>query len=190
MVEEYESIVKNNVLEVVPRLADKSVVGSRRIFKVKQEADGSIKKYKAKFMAKGDEQLIISCKEDLAREFKIMKNMGLMHYFLVLELWQGDGDLFVFQGKYANDILQRFHMDKCKPIETSLATKCRKEDATSGEEVDAIVDQQLVGSLMYPYNTRPNMCYAINQLSQVMVRKTKLFWRETKHVLWYLRGTN
>jgi hypothetical protein len=33
------------------------------------------------------------------------------------------------------------------------------------------------------------MCYAVNQLSQAMVRPTKLFWKETKHVLWYLRGT-
>ena len=38
----------------------------------------------------GDEQLITSCKEDIAREFE-MKDMGL-HYFLGLEIWQRDGD--------------------------------------------------------------------------------------------------
>ena len=38
MVEEYESIVKKNVWEVVPRPTDKLVVGSRWIFKVKQSA--------------------------------------------------------------------------------------------------------------------------------------------------------
>jgi hypothetical protein len=35
----------------------------------------------------GDEQLIHSCKEDLAKEFDI-KDMGLFHYFLGLEIWQ------------------------------------------------------------------------------------------------------
>ena len=49
----------------------------------------------------GDDQLIMSCKEDLAREFE-MKDMGLMHYFLGMEVWQKDGELFVSQGKYAN----------------------------------------------------------------------------------------
>ena len=34
----------------------------------------------------GDEQLIHSCKEDLAKEFE-MKDMGLLHYFLGLEIW-------------------------------------------------------------------------------------------------------
>ena len=41
-----------------------------------------------------DEKLIRSCKEDLVREFE-MKDMGLMHYFLELEVNQGDGELFV-----------------------------------------------------------------------------------------------
>jgi len=42
----------------------------------------------------GDEQMIKYCKEHLAREFK-MKDMGLMHYFLGLEVWKGDGNFFV-----------------------------------------------------------------------------------------------
>ena len=68
-----------------------------------------------------------------------MKDIDLMHYFLGLEIWKGDGELFVSQVKYANEILQRFHMDRCKPMETPLATTWRKEDSTSGEEVDATV---------------------------------------------------
>ena len=51
-----------------------------------------------------DEQLIRYCKEDLAREFE-MKDIGVMHYFLGLEVWKGDGELFVSQGKYENEIL-------------------------------------------------------------------------------------
>lgn len=39
MVKEYYSIIKNSVLEVIPRLAKKSVVGSRWLYKVKNETD-------------------------------------------------------------------------------------------------------------------------------------------------------
>ena len=53
MVEEYDSIVKNNAWEVVTRLVRKSVVGSRWIYKVKQVVDGSVEKYKARFVAQG-----------------------------------------------------------------------------------------------------------------------------------------
>ena len=51
MVEEYDSIVRNSAWEIVPRLVDKSVVGSRWIYKVKQATDGSVEKYKARFVA-------------------------------------------------------------------------------------------------------------------------------------------
>jgi len=57
MVEEYESIAKNNVLEKVPRLAYKSIVGLGWIFKVRHDTYGNIEKYKAKFMAKGYSQV-------------------------------------------------------------------------------------------------------------------------------------
>ena len=57
MVEEYDSIIKNSAWDIVPRPVDKSVVGSRWIYKVKQVADGSVEKYKARFMAWGFSQI-------------------------------------------------------------------------------------------------------------------------------------
>ena len=53
MVEEYDSIVRNSAWEIVPRSEEKSVVGSRWIYKVKQDANGSIEKYKEIFVAQG-----------------------------------------------------------------------------------------------------------------------------------------
>lgn len=55
--------------------------------------------------------------------------------------------------------------------------------------MDVTIYRQLVGSFMYRVNTRLDICYAINQLIQAMFRPTKLFWRASKHVLSYLRGT-
>eukprot|EP00253_Pinus_taeda_P014822 PITA_14822 len=128
-----------------------------------------------------DDQLIMSCKEDLSREFE-MKDMGLMHYFLSMEVWQKDGELFVSQGKYANEILRKFHMENCKAMQTPLAGNWRKEDVTLGV-VEATMYMQLVGPVMYLVNTRPDLCYAVNQLSQVMVQPTKMDWKVAKHVL-------
>ena len=43
------------------------------------------------------------------------------------------------QGKYATEILRRFYMERSKPMEAPIVGKWRKEDATSGEVVEAIV---------------------------------------------------
>ena len=56
MVEEYQSIMKNDVWEIVPRPEGKSVVTSKWLYKIKHGADGSIEKYKARFVVKGFSQ--------------------------------------------------------------------------------------------------------------------------------------
>eukprot|EP00253_Pinus_taeda_P027009 PITA_27009 len=56
MNEEYESIMKNDIWDVVPRPQDKSVVTSKWLYKIKHGADGSAKKYKAHFVARGFSQ--------------------------------------------------------------------------------------------------------------------------------------
>ena len=53
MAEEYESIMKNDVWDVVPRPQDKAVVTSKWLYKIKHAVDGSAKKYKARFVARG-----------------------------------------------------------------------------------------------------------------------------------------
>ena len=57
MVEEYDSIVRNNVWDVVPILKNKLVVSSRWLYKVKKVVDGSVEKHKASFVARGFSQV-------------------------------------------------------------------------------------------------------------------------------------
>ena len=116
----------------------------------------------------GSEKLIIDCKRDLAIEFE-MKDLGLMHYFLGLEVWQKDGQIFFGQGKYVVEILKRFGMQDCRARATSMVSNWKKIDASKSEGVDATLYRQLIGSLMYLVNTRPNLCFAVNTLSQFMV---------------------
>jgi hypothetical protein len=53
MIEEYQSIMKNEVWEIVPRSKNKDGVSYRWIFKIKHPTNGSIEKYKARFVARG-----------------------------------------------------------------------------------------------------------------------------------------
>ena len=56
MVEEYQSIMKNDVWDIMPRPEGKSVVRSRWLYKIKHGADGAIEKYTAIFFARGFSQ--------------------------------------------------------------------------------------------------------------------------------------
>jgi hypothetical protein len=56
MTEEHRSIMKNDVWEIVPRPKEKSVLTSQWVYKIKHAADGSVDKYKARFVARGFSQ--------------------------------------------------------------------------------------------------------------------------------------
>ena len=56
MIKEYQSIMKNDVWDVVPRPEGKSVVACKWIYKINHTVDGSIEKHKARFVARGFSQ--------------------------------------------------------------------------------------------------------------------------------------
>ena len=53
MLEEYRSIIKNNVWDIVLMPKDKSMVSSKWIYRIKHAADGNVEKFKAIFVARG-----------------------------------------------------------------------------------------------------------------------------------------
>ena len=52
-----------------------------------------------------NEKHIADCKKNIDEEFRT-KDIGLMHYFLELEVWQSSEGIFLNQGKYAVEIFK------------------------------------------------------------------------------------
>jgi hypothetical protein len=97
-----------------------------------------------------------------------MKDLGLMHYFLGLEVWQSE--IFLAQGKYTVDVLKRFCMMDFKSMSTLMVTSLRKlhDSDTDSDLVDPTMYMKLIGSLMYMIHTRPDIFYAVIAMSQFM----------------------
>ena len=100
-----------------------------------------------------NEHLINQCKKDLAFEFE-MKDLGILHYFLGLEVRQKSGNIFLHQKNYTIDILKRFGMCNCQPMSTSIETNLHKLKEASAESrlVAPTLYRQIIGSLMYLVN--------------------------------------
>ena len=74
-------------------------------------------------------------KKKLVEEFE-MKYLGLMHYFLGLEVWKSSERIFLNQGKYAVEILKRFNMLECKAMATPMDSNLKLLADDSSELVD------------------------------------------------------
>ena len=80
-------------------------------------------------------------------------------------MWQNADGIFLGQGKYAVEILKRFGIMDCKAITTPIASNLKLLSDASSELVDAMMYHQMIGSLLYLTNTRPNIFFAMNTLS-------------------------
>jgi hypothetical protein len=133
-------------------------------------------------------KLITECKKRLASEFE-MKDLGMKHYLLGLEVWQRPDDISPNQGKYVADILKRFKMMDCKAMPTPIVTNLKLLSDTSSEIVGATMYRQMIGLLMYLMNSRPEICFTVNTLSQYMIEPRRVHLVVAKHVLSYMKGT-
>ena len=89
----------------------------------------------------------------------------------------------------AVEILKRFGMMDCKDIATPMASNLKLLSDASLERVDATVYHQMIGSLMYPTNTRPDVCFVVNTLSQFLTDLRHVHLIAAKNILSYLKGT-
>jgi len=78
------------------------------------------------------EELIVGCKVALDTEFE-MKDIGLKHYFLGLELWHVSRENFLGQGKYVVEILKRSMMEDCRPMAKPMVTNLKKAITSDSE---------------------------------------------------------
>ena len=81
-------------------------------------------------------------------------------------------------------------MLECKSMATPMDANLKKlrDFASYSNLIDPTMYCQLIGSLMYLTNTRPNICFAVNALSQFMCELRQIHWIAAKHVLRYLHG--
>ena len=91
-----------------------------------------------------------------------MTDLGMMKYFLGIEVIQFEDGISICQSKYANDVLKIFRMLNCKPAVTPIATGTKLSKKDDGSKVDPTMYKRLVGSFMYLSATRPDIMFAVS----------------------------
>ncbi|KAL0356283.1 UNVERIFIED_CONTAM: Retrovirus-related Pol polyprotein from transposon RE1 [Sesamum radiatum] len=135
-----------------------------------------------------NEKMIHDFKEDMMKTFE-MSDLGLMHFFLGIEINQEKEGIFICQKKYTETLLKKFKMESCKTVTTPLVTgeKYKKEDGS--EKVDGSIYRSLIGSLLYLTATRPDIMFATSLLSRFMQSPSQVHYGAAKRILRYLQGT-
>ncbi|WZY99772.1 hypothetical protein YC2023_072101 [Brassica napus] len=139
-----------------------------------------------------DKEGIIATKEFLKSMFEI-KHLEEMKYFLGIEICRSKEGLFMSQRKYTLDLLKGAGAYGGKtarmPIEDGYKVPREGEIEDSKPYQDPKLYRKLVGKLIYLTITRPDICFAVNQVSQHMQVPKEHHWRMVERILMYLNGS-
>jgi Reverse transcriptase (RNA-dependent DNA polymerase) len=116
---------------------------------------------------RNNRDMIEKFKLEMTKEFE-MTDLGLMSYFLGLEVRQENSKTFVSQEAYAKEILKKFKMNECNPVNTLVESETKLSRYDEGKTVDATLYRSLVGSLCYLTCTRPDIAYGVSLVSRYM----------------------
>ncbi|KAI3744092.1 hypothetical protein L1987_57167 [Smallanthus sonchifolius] len=131
---------------------------------------------------------IESLKRDLAHHFA-MKDLGLLRYFLGIEVAQSKKGYLLSQTKYISDLFQRARLSDNRIADTPLETNARYSPTDGVPLSDPSLYRTIVGSLVYLTVTRPDIAHAVHVVSQFVTAPTSVHWGAVLRILRYLRGT-
>ncbi|KAK4380821.1 Retrovirus-related Pol polyprotein from transposon RE2 [Sesamum angolense] len=118
-----------------------------------------------------------------------IKDLSNAKYFLGLELARSAQGTYVTQRKYLQDIIHDCQLDCAKPTSTPLPAGI-KFDASSGSSLASPERyRRLVGRLLYLGFSRPDISFAVQQLSQFIQHPRQPHWDAALHLVRYLKGT-
>lgn len=103
------------------------------------------------------------------------------------------GSMSLDQGAAISRLLSQFNMSDCSPVSTPIETRLTRDPTVMGQEERIFMQNKdyrgLVGSTLYLLFTRPDMTYAVNQLTRHVNDPRRAHWLAAMRVLKYLRGT-
>ncbi|XP_057763480.1 uncharacterized mitochondrial protein AtMg00810-like [Arachis stenosperma] len=138
-------------------------------------------------LAGNDMKEIERVKALLDAKFKI-KDLGVLKYVLGFEVARSSQGILLYQRKYAIDFLDEFGLLNAKPTSTPMNYTAPMSKDAGSPLSDLTPYRRLIGSLLYLTNTRPDISFAVNKLSQYLDCATDIHFKAGLHILKYIKG--
>lgn len=132
--------------------------------------------------------MIEKFKQQMSQNFQ-MSDMGMLSYYLGIEVVQNRGCIKLRQTGYARKIIEKAGLKGCNPTRYPMDPKEKIDKDEGGKAVDATHYRSIIGGLRYLVHTRPDIAYSVGIASRYMERPTSIHLSAVKRILRYVQGT-
>lgn len=115
-----------------------------------------------------------------------LKDLGGLHYFLGLEIQRDASGMYLSQRRYVLELLSKSNMLSAKACSTPMSP-CKQLSTSQGAPLEnPTMYRSVLGGLQYLVNTRHDIAFSVNNLSQFLSKPTVDHWKAVKRLLRYL----
>lgn len=125
----------------------------------------------------------------LLRSEFAMTDLGTLQYFLGISVHRSADGLFLSQGKYIRELLQKFKLDAANPASNPVDSKLKLSLKDGDPLPDATLYRSMVGALQYITFTRPDIAFAVQQVCLFMHAPRTSHLQAAKRIFRHLIGT-
>jgi hypothetical protein len=97
-----------------------------------------------------------------------MSDLGLLSYYLGMEVKQKPGEITICQKAYALKIVEMTGMKGCNPVDTPMEQHNKLLPGKTELVVNATKFRSIVGSMRYLVNARPDLAFSVGMVSRFM----------------------
>ncbi|XP_070013034.1 uncharacterized protein [Nicotiana sylvestris] len=175
ILKEFQALESNQTWGIVPLPSHKKVIPSLH----SRGYISSLNDYSLLTKSSSDSLVILDS------QFKI-KDLGLVHYFLSLEISQHPQGYLMNQQKYTTDLLQEFNCHHFSPVSTPLDSSLKLTVDMSAPVSDPSVYRRLIGKLNFLQHKRPDISFYVQHLIQFLQKPQVPHMMAAIYVLRYL----
>jgi hypothetical protein len=135
-----------------------------------------------------DRDNIRSFKEEMVVAFK-MSDLGLLNYYLGIEVKQSTGGISLSQGDYVMKILEMSDMTGCNPCHIPMEACLKLSRQSMQPLVNTTAYRSIVRILRYLVNTHPDLAFAVGYMSHFLEEPREDHFAVVKKILCYVAGT-
>ena len=132
--------------------------------------------------------IIDAFKKEMMGSFS-MSDLGLLCYYLGIQVEQKDGMTTLCQSSYTLKILEQVGMKGYNPCSVPMENRLKLSKKDESSPVDKTKFRSIIGSLRYLVNTRPDIAFAVGIVSRFVEDPRATHWAAVKQILKYLAGT-
>lgn len=133
-------------------------------------------------------QEIHKFKQEMKKLFS-MSDLGLLSYYLGMEVHQTKEAITVNQSAYARKVLEKAGLNDCNSCQVPMDARLKLSKVSNQPPANINSFRSLVGSLRYLVHTRPDISYSVSYVSRFMEAPTREHMAAVKQILRYIKGT-